>query len=118
MSFYYQLCALLALAQFSTGSPSFDCTPLAHGLVDAKFNLTGPSFAASALSPYVHRRCQYLMTPDEKYTLEVCLYRSLRFIDKENFSIFLGYFKKWSATGEAVHEYGNGQPHDCPLPYS
>lgn len=75
--------------------------------------LSGPPPAPSALQRYTGRRCLYLPTPDGKYTLEACLYKSLRFIDQENFSIFLGYFAGWAAGGDAVQEYSGGQSWGC-----
>lgn len=95
---------------------SFECTlppPAARLPAAAATPLPGPPPAQRALLTYVGRRCLYLPTPDGKFTLEVCLFKSLRFIDQENFSIFLGYFARWAADGAAVQEYSGGQSWGC-----
>lgn len=92
----------------------YECSPPPPAPLPSFTPLPGPPPAQVALRPYVGRRCQYLPTPDRKYTLEMCLYRSLRFIDQENFSIFLGYYEKWAADGSSVQEYGGGQAWGCP----
>ena len=91
------------------------CTPQGNQNRLATANLlSGPLILQAALSPYVGRRCLYLPTPDNKFTLEACLYRSLRFIDTENFSIFLGYFRAWAEEGEEqVQKYDSGQSWGC-----
>jgi hypothetical protein len=120
MCYMYHLSCLLfyLLATSGENTPpsteAFICNPPPSGPVPSFTSLPGPPPAQVALRPYVGRRCQYLTTPDEKYTLEMCLYRSLRFIDQENFSIFLGYYEKWAADGSSVQEYGGGQAWGCP----
>jgi hypothetical protein len=118
MSWSWRVLAILAAAlPTATGiiAGDFECTlpsPVAR-LPATTTPLPGPPPAQRALLPYAGRRCLYLPTPDGKFTLEVCLYKSLRFIDQENFSIFLGYFARWAEGGAAVQEYSGGQSWGC-----
>jgi hypothetical protein len=83
-----------------------------------------PPALQAALRPLLLlRRCQYLPLPPPQATtqLELCLLQSARIIDKDNFSIFLGYFDRWSGGsgsdregGSAAHEYTGGNPWSCP----
>ena len=92
----------------------YECSPPPPAPFPSPTPLPGPPPAQLALRPYVGRRCQYLPTPDMMHTLEMCLYRSLRYIDQENFSIFLGYYEKWAPDGSSTQEYGGGQARGCP----
>jgi hypothetical protein len=80
--------------------------------------LGGPPLAHAALRPHL-RRCLYLHLPPPQSTtlLELCLHKSARMIDKENFSVFLGYFSRWEETGAAnyaaVQEYAGGNSWSC-----
>ncbi len=75
-----------------------------------------PPAVQAALRPYL-RRCQYLpLPPPATATLELCLLQSARVIDKDNFSIFLGYFERWGgggAGGGAAQEYTGGNAWSC-----
>jgi hypothetical protein len=84
----------------------------------------GPAAVQAALRPYL-RRCLYLHlpAPQDSSLLELCLLKSARVIDRENFSLFLGYFTRWeegsagAASGAgasaAGHEYSGGASWSC-----
>lgn len=92
------------------------CVPLKFDLNKPSPSIVpGPLAIGNALQQY-HRRCLYVYLPKPQTTtiLELCLFKSSRIIDENNFSIFLGYFENWSdKDGFYVHTYSGGQTWSC-----
>ena len=77
--------------------------------------ISGPPAIGKALQQHL-RHCLhvYLPKPQSSTFLELCLFKSSRIIDENNFSIFLGYFKSWvEKDGSVVQDYSGGQTWSC-----
>ena len=98
-----------SLEDFCVPAPAAQLQQPSHSAIG------GPAVLHAALRPHL-RRCLHLHLPAPQDTaiLELCLLKSARIIDKDNFSVFLGYFSRWGeGGGAAAQEYTGGNAWGC-----